>query len=591
MRAPQYTCLVLNEVTTDMLAAPRYNQIPIIIGVTGHRDLVESEIPGIRRQIVEFLNDIRTLCPATDIILLTPLAVGADRLVAACALEIPQTSIFAALPFSEPEYEKDFSSPDSIQAFREFLRIADRKLVISRDPTNDSERDQAYESVGRWVARHSHILLTLWDGTDTQLKGGTAAIIRYKLDGCTDYLHADSLLSIGASNLVHVEPGRVLHIDVNRLRSVVTHPLESPRWISLSAFDKESNNQAQEFYNEIGLRNDQVLKWTERFNKDIANSRSDNLSNDDFYSTANELARKYKQMSVTLIQAMFGLAVPAILITQSSIKFSTPWHILFATITITIFLVLIGIYTLIGCKEKADSYRGLAEAVRVQNAWEFAGITQTHGHLTNHLQAADFFLLQQPGDLDWIRRAVRSVSLLCEKTTTKKISAEQFILIRDGWIIEQMQYFAHASSRLEKSAHLIKRITNYLFIMSLLFEAPHAISLLLNNHLVSESVLDACLYISSFCFAIASSYKAYGFVMMYEEDAVSYTGMHQLFKRAVKMLEPLPMHNWPKNFGAAQGIIERLGKESLAENSHRTIVRYYRNTEPPGLDITVEGKK
>ena len=56
--------------------------VTLVVGVTGHRDLVETEIPGLSDQILKFFEKIQELCPHTPVGILTPLAEGGDLLVA-----------------------------------------------------------------------------------------------------------------------------------------------------------------------------------------------------------------------------------------------------------------------------------------------------------------------------------------------------------------------------------------------------------------------------------------------------------------------------------------------------------------------------
>jgi hypothetical protein len=62
--------------------------VPLIVGVTGHRDLVPDEAPAIRALVRSFLVQLRERFPDRPLQLLSPLAEGADRLVADVALEL-----------------------------------------------------------------------------------------------------------------------------------------------------------------------------------------------------------------------------------------------------------------------------------------------------------------------------------------------------------------------------------------------------------------------------------------------------------------------------------------------------------------------
>jgi hypothetical protein len=82
---------------------------PLVVGVTGHRDLVPAEMPGIRGRVREFLMHLHGQYPDRDLVVLTPLAEGADRLVAeeALALGLPVTVV---LPMPRALYAEDFKT-------------------------------------------------------------------------------------------------------------------------------------------------------------------------------------------------------------------------------------------------------------------------------------------------------------------------------------------------------------------------------------------------------------------------------------------------------------------------------------------------
>ncbi|MBC8113847.1 MAG: hypothetical protein H7062_05685, partial [Candidatus Saccharimonas sp.] len=61
--------------------------IPLIVGVTGHRDLVASDVPRIKELVREVWQTLKTKYPHTPLVLLSPLVEGADQLVAEVALE------------------------------------------------------------------------------------------------------------------------------------------------------------------------------------------------------------------------------------------------------------------------------------------------------------------------------------------------------------------------------------------------------------------------------------------------------------------------------------------------------------------------
>lgn len=150
----------------------------LIIGVTGHRRLgdagplaltVDAALDEIERREAE--NGPR---PARMTVL-SPLAEGADRLVARRVLARPGGELVAVLPMSEKRYAGDFEAPGSEAEFRELLARA----ATVRRLRGPRTRAHAYAAAGRWVVDHCDVLLALWDGRPEEGPGGTAEIIRY----------------------------------------------------------------------------------------------------------------------------------------------------------------------------------------------------------------------------------------------------------------------------------------------------------------------------------------------------------------------------------------------------------------------------
>lgn len=104
--------------------------------------------------------------------LVSPLAEGSDRLVAEEALKAGY-ALYAPLPFSQSEYEKDF--PESIEGFRTLLSAAE---VLELDGTREFA-NESYREVGRFVARNCDLLVAVWDGATERGPGGTAEIVRF----------------------------------------------------------------------------------------------------------------------------------------------------------------------------------------------------------------------------------------------------------------------------------------------------------------------------------------------------------------------------------------------------------------------------
>jgi hypothetical protein len=79
--------------------------------------------------------------------------------------------------------------------------------------TYGEHRDRQYAYVGAYIARHSQILMALWDGVTSDAEGGTAQVVDFKLLGVPEhYTFTDEV----SSPLDPVDSGPVYHIVTPR---------------------------------------------------------------------------------------------------------------------------------------------------------------------------------------------------------------------------------------------------------------------------------------------------------------------------------------------------------------------------------------
>jgi hypothetical protein len=154
-------------------------QSPFVFGVSGHRDLVRTDLPEFRKQLQIVFDRFRSAFPNASFELLSPLAEGADRVAAEVALA-SGIRLNVPMPMVQADYERDFNTVESLSEFRRLLATANSQWEVSDDQSNQSpsadsnRRTQRYAAVGDFIARTSHVLILLWDGRDNQKVGGTA---------------------------------------------------------------------------------------------------------------------------------------------------------------------------------------------------------------------------------------------------------------------------------------------------------------------------------------------------------------------------------------------------------------------------------
>jgi hypothetical protein len=175
----------------------------IRIGVTGHRKLddpaavealvkeaidaeVEKLLPEESRQRIERVR--RAGAAAISFRVLSPLAEGADRVVARAVLDYPDARLDAVLPLAMEDCLEDFVTEESRKEFQELLGRCGKPVLLRtrriRDDRHDPEaqaelRRDAYADVGRYVVDHCDVLIAVWDGQPSRSRGGTAEIVQY----------------------------------------------------------------------------------------------------------------------------------------------------------------------------------------------------------------------------------------------------------------------------------------------------------------------------------------------------------------------------------------------------------------------------
>ena len=195
--------------------AVKKGPLPLAISVTGHRDLRDQDLERLEAEIRAVFHDITARYPHTPLLLLSPLAEGADRLAARVGLEFG-ARLIVPLPLPRDLYEDDFETAASRREFADLLVQADQwfEMPYVEGNTRDNvsahgeARNHQYAMVGAYVARHSQIFFALWDGVQTdhgEKLGGTAEVVRFKLEGVPEpYASQDPLDSVSTGPVYHI---------------------------------------------------------------------------------------------------------------------------------------------------------------------------------------------------------------------------------------------------------------------------------------------------------------------------------------------------------------------------------------------------
>jgi hypothetical protein len=139
--------------------------------VTGHRAV--ADVKRVLAGIDEALDRIEHASARRLPLVISPLAEGADCLVAERVLARPGGRLVVPLPLPQEDYLTDFTADASRRKFLGLLARADR--IIQLPPA--ATREAAYEAAGQYVLEHCDVLLAVWDGREVQGEGGTGQIV------------------------------------------------------------------------------------------------------------------------------------------------------------------------------------------------------------------------------------------------------------------------------------------------------------------------------------------------------------------------------------------------------------------------------
>ena len=203
------------------------NRLPLVIGVTGHRDLRDEDVPRLEQEVAAIIATLRRDYldgdQDTPILVLSALAEGADRLVARVALKAG-ARLIAPLPMPLEEYRRDFDPGLKSGNMAEFdalfaqavaapvMPLRGTSLEAVRD--DHSKRAEQYRAVGIFITQHCHVLLALWDGdAHNAAAGGSAEVVGFKRDGIPLYVSGSPRASLDASEI-----GPVIEIVTPRMK-------------------------------------------------------------------------------------------------------------------------------------------------------------------------------------------------------------------------------------------------------------------------------------------------------------------------------------------------------------------------------------
>lgn len=536
------------------------NRIPLVIGVTGHRDLVTEDLSQLKAAVTSELQKLQALCPDSPVVLLSSLAEGADQLCARAALEAGW-EISAVLPLPLEEYEKDFSG-DVLTELRSLL-AACRDVFVVSDPEGDrseqnleaisglrSHRDCMYLQAGMYVTDHCHVLLALWDGAPGKPTGcGTAETADYAIH------HKTPVLQIVTRRRSQMDAnGEACTAVWNGSRDALLDILRST-----NSFNKDVK---------AFVAHDLVAANSNPTVADSSKASSDSVSrrNGAVYTAADLLSVKNAEKHRRTIAS---LSIAATLLTLAFLLYDEAflyWMILLCLFLLGSLLFISKISKRLGSHRRYLDYRILAESLRVQGYLHKAGLKT---------EVAEILPWSVRQDLPWIRRALAVLAI--GRTPDQPTS------IRSIWIQDQKTYHEKALKRTKVKARHNDRIVLVALICMVLTYLITAIFEAVWGGLFSgkpgippeqlelwRSILKILMGTLSAATLFAGNY--YGSLSL-EETAADHRRMIELYAQADEKI---------LTQGEAPNLLIELAKEELGENSRWFA---YQSMNKPGVAL------
>ncbi len=582
----------------------------MVIGVTGHRDLIEGDRYDLEKQVRNIFEEIGKNYPHTPMVLLSPLAEGADRLVVRVALDLG-IHLIVPLPMPRTLYERDFQTPDSQTEFNDLIQRAENwfelPLVEGNTEGNIREygkhRDLQYEAVGKFIVHHSQILIALWDGESSDLLGGTAQIVQYWLK--------DFPQSIGSmlSPPDPVKCGPLYHIMTPRIKN--PNPDKAKTYQKIFPEGYSNNEEAERDYKRI-------YKSIESFNRDALNFESElaakrgaskaylipgleaeTLSYDlkfirEVYTTADTLALYFQGKTLWTLKALCILALAAVAFFEAYSHMFHDTHIL-----LLLYPVLLGVAFFFYYRAKQNEYqnkyqdyRAIAEGLRVQFFWRLADLPTS---------VEEHYLGKQRSELDWIRSAIRVCWSITGGEVNNTISSgiapqdiHRMQLVLKHWVENQYTYFNEAGWRDGGQLKSIEQKRNLLLLLSvgLTFIMAVILTLLgflfkpnLNKWLEQNRLIHGLLLfiIVSLPAVIAAVLYTYAEKKALSAQTKQYAAMKILFDKArgrLRDLVDLGRYDAAR-YKESQILVEELGKKALEENGDWVLMHRERPLDIP----------
>jgi len=533
--------------------------VPLVIAVAGHRDPRPEYLQLLRKNFQLQLEQLIDTLPHSPLLMLNGLAEGMDSEAAEVFLQVvdsdrkrrggfvPHHQLVGVLPKTPAAYRDDFTDPNALARLEMLLCNCDGVLHPGNCPDlevgSDADEAACYGQQGVFLVRHCYLLFGFFDGTETNLVGGTSqTLAMQKSEIHPLFVSVDEVLA-------NKEPGALVVHHTPRLKH--GSPLDKPG--SIRFWCGASSAKAVIVSDSIQLPGAlfTIPNRLEYINKQLMRpgfeGTSYNAAEGHFtklWSLADRLASvsktRYELWCKVLVITGFGL----VLLAQLSPLAQGLWWALL------LFAFVLFPRLQQGPKLRFIAQRCLAECLTVQHLWIALDVDD---------DAADLFHSRSNADLGWIRTILRAVrvQLISFHTSEPRIYANA-VYKAQIWIDNQVDF-------LTKRVHQFLRMAALWRNLAVLLAGSAIILASMQSFLGSHSELAPWVVVLLAGFA---SVLAYSNLMGYADTADRYQRSLKQFERGQRGLALIERNQDDDPSLAHQRqriVVEALGREKLDE--------------------------
>lgn len=573
---------------------------PFVIGVTGHRNLAESDLARARSAVASFFDAIRQLLPDTELKVMLGMAAGGDWVVAETALALG-IAVEAVLPMPLAELVVDFDEHNRCLLME---LLSHRNLHCIELPLHASgagsllpdapaRRNAAYQNLTEVLVRKSNLMLALWDGKASWRPGGTTDTVlrclRVRADESCDALRLEFTASDpgggtdspfvywipiapGANDeVVAATPPCFLTSLGDAILKFGSHPPEALRR-RLEEFNDYNRDFRRVAADVRTAPSDCLLA---KVPADLPlEDRPTLVQINSEYGKADTLALHYQKRSDGLFRifGIFAFVMGCIYLIYDKLGENRAVLVAYVAILLASLVLYRLLYTRVWFV-KHLRYRALAETLRVTFYLRLAGIGRS-------VDAAEVLALSGIEHFDgfgWIGDVLKNVDPV-KPASASLLDPRRSEYVRDAWVDDQRRYFGRKVRQLERKSRQVSQwqkaavvVTVVVLLARMLFsQSMHSVFVMpgvpLKNLMMFGASLTALLL---------GAWKLHQSKMATRELIWQYKNQLAHFSRSSAELERTVTPN------RRTEVLVELGKRSLMESYLWTIHRYHREHAPP----------